>query len=93
MTSCSFRITRTAEDLAQTMSALSQRLVQLEQRLECIEKDLVVSKTEPPAEEMQMLDGVDQLLKECNELLTSSSSNNDVEKVWPDQQENEQFAA
>ncbi len=95
MTSCSFRITRTAEDLAQTMTALSQRLVNLEERLECIERDLGSSKPElePPAEEMQMLDGVDQLLRECNELLTRSSSNDDTEKVWPDQQQSEQFAA
>ena len=32
--SVSFRITRTAEDLAQTITALSQRLVKLEQRQE-----------------------------------------------------------
>ena len=34
--SVSFRITRTAEDVAQTLNALSQRLVKLEQRLESL---------------------------------------------------------
>ena len=35
--SVSFRITRTAEDLVQTITALSQRLVKLEQRQEALE--------------------------------------------------------
>ena len=34
--SVSFRITRTAEDLAQTITALTQRLVKLEQRQEAL---------------------------------------------------------
>ena len=38
--SVSFRITRTAEDLAQTITALSQRLVKLEQRQEALELQL-----------------------------------------------------
>ena len=38
--SVSFRITRTAEDLAQTITALSQRLVKIEQRQEVMELQL-----------------------------------------------------
>ena len=74
--SCSFRITRTAEDLANTINALSQRLVKIEQRQESIELQLSKRQQEPPAEEIEMLDGVDQLLRECLELLDSSSQSN-----------------
>ena len=38
--SVSFRITRTAEDVAQMLNALSQRLVKLEQRLETLELEM-----------------------------------------------------
>ncbi|MCP4452715.1 MAG: chemotaxis protein, partial [Planctomycetes bacterium] len=38
--SVSFRITRTAEDVAQTLNALSQRLIKLENRLESLEFQL-----------------------------------------------------
>ncbi len=72
-TSCSFRITRTAEDLAQTITSLSQRLVKIEQRQEALEMQLAEYQQEPPDEEMRRLDGVEQLLKECQELLDSSS--------------------
>ncbi len=75
VSSCSFRITRTAEDLAQTINALSQRLVKLEERLHFLEKQLNQDTQQPPEEELKMLDGVDQLLAECHELLESSSSN------------------
>ena len=67
--SCSFRITRTAEDLAQTVTAISQRLVKLEQRQQSIEMQLIQSQSEPAEEEFVMLDGIDELLKECQELL------------------------
>ncbi len=70
--SCSFRITRTAEDMAQTITALSQRLVKLEQRQEVLELQLSKAQTEP-AEEIAILDGVEQLLKDCQELLETSS--------------------
>ena len=47
--SVSFRITRTTEDLAQTVAALSQRLVKLEQRLNAMELQLdQVSFVETP---------------------------------------------
>ncbi len=70
--SCSFRITRTAEDLAQTITALSQRLVKLEQRQEALELEWTRSQTEP-VEEIEILDGVQQLLKDCQELLDTSN--------------------
>ena len=89
--SCSFRITRTAEDLAQTMNSLSQRLVKLENRLEAIELQFQQESQEPPAEEIKMLDGVDQILKECQELLETSSSSKD--DSWPNSFEEENLAA
>ena len=73
--SVSFRITRTAEDVAQMLSALSQRLVKLEQRLESLELQVRQQRSEAetmPAEERQRLDAVDQLLLDCQELLNSS---------------------
>ena len=83
--SCSFRITRTAEDLAQTITALSQRLVKLEQRQEIIELELAKKTQETSHEEIEMLDGVDQLLRECHELLESSSKPDDSEQNWSDE--------
>ena len=73
--SVSFRITRTAEDVAQMLSALSQRVVKLEQRLESLELQLRQQRSEAetmPAEERERLDVVDQLLLDCKELLNSS---------------------
>ena len=73
--SVSFRITRTAEDVAQMLNALSQRLVKLEQRLESLELQMRQQRSEAetmPAEERQRLDAVDQLLLDCQELLNSS---------------------
>jgi len=89
--SCSFRITRTAEDLAQTINALSQRLVRLEQRQQAIELKLTQTAKDPSLEELQMLDGVDQLLKECNELLETSSSfeQNEELSIQSPEEENE----
>ena len=73
--SVSFRITRTAEDVAQMLNALSQRLVKLEQRLESLELQMRQQRSEAesmPAEEQQRLDDVDQLLLDCQELLNST---------------------
>ncbi len=82
--SVSFRITRTAEDLVQTITALSQRLVKLEQRQEALEFQLRKQQSEIiPAEHMEMLDGVDQRLKECQELLDSSDQAVDQAKEVP----------
>ena len=68
----SFRITRTAEDLAQTITTLSQRLVKLEQRQEALElqvRQQLQSAQEVPDEEQATLDGIEQLLQETRQLL------------------------
>ena len=78
--SVSFRITRTAEDVAQMLNALSQRLVKLEQRLESLELQVRQQRSEAetmPAEERQRLDDVDQLLLDCQELLNSTELSSD----------------
>ena len=70
--SVSFRITRTAEDLAQTITALSQRLVKLEQRQEALELQLRQQQKDlnaVPDEEISTLEGVEALLRETRELL------------------------
>ena len=92
--SCSFRITRTAEDLAQTLAAISQRLVKLEQRLEVLE--LQSSQTSEPQtdEEIVMLDGVDQLLQECKGLLNTSNVDQKKDEFWVEEDgEQENIAA
>ena len=85
--SCSFRITRTAEDLAQTISALSQRLVKLEQRQEVLELQLRKVQQDPSDEEVVMLEGVDQLLRECHELLENSSQSEAEENSWSEEED------
>ena len=80
--SCSFRITRTAEDLAQTITAISQRLVNLEQRLEALEDKINKPQAIQSEEEIVMLDGVDQLLQECKGLLNESSNQLQVDQLW-----------
>ena len=73
--SVSFRITRTAEDVAQTLNALSQRLVKLEQRVESLDLEMRHQRSQSEsmqADELQRLDDVDQLLLDCQELLSSS---------------------
>jgi hypothetical protein len=69
--SVSFRITRHTEDLAQTIHALSQRVVRLEQRLALMEEHLTSSEEELPAEQLSSLANVDQLLRDCRELLAA----------------------
>ena len=69
--SLSFRITRTAEDLAQTVRALSERLVRLEQRLGALELQArVVPEVDP--RELDHLASVDRLLQDCRDLLETS---------------------
>ena len=80
--SCSFRITRTAEDLAQTLTAISQRLVKLEQRLEALELQSTEPRGGQSDEEIVMLDGVDQLLQECKGLLNNSSNDVEADEIW-----------
>jgi hypothetical protein len=68
--SVSFRISRHTEDLAQTIHALSQRVVQLEQRFLALEAQFSQPKDEVPSEEhLASLANVDQLLRDCRELL------------------------
>ena len=74
--SVSFRITRTAEDLAQTITALSQRLVKLEHRQEALELQLRQQQQNlnaVPDEEISALEGVEALLRETRELLESTA--------------------
>ena len=85
--SCSFRITRTAEDIAQTITALSQRLVKLEQRLEAMELDFSKTQQDPPAEEIEILDGVENLLRECKELLDTSENSIDETELWSEEED------
>ncbi len=74
--SVSFRITRSAEDLATTIHALSQRLVSLEQRLVELEQQLTTPVQEDP-EELASLDNVERLLRDCRDLLEEEASNAD----------------
>ena len=88
--SVSFRITRTAEDLAQTITALSQRLVKLEQRQEALELQLRHQQQDAqriPDEELATLDGIDQLLRETRDLLESSAIHSQQEGDTSDHHE------
>lgn len=70
--SVSFRITRSAEDLAQTTHALSQRLVKLEQRLEALELQLSLAlerREQDDPQELSSLENVERLLHDCRSLL------------------------
>lgn len=72
--SVSFRISRNAEDLAQTVHALSQRLVRLEQRLEATELQLDRQGEHDP-QEITSLDNVERLLVDCRALLELTDNN------------------
>ena len=69
--SVSFRITRTAEDLAETIAVLSQKLVKLEQRQEALERQLQHQKTAQTVgdEELAALEGIEQQLRDTRALL------------------------
>jgi DNA-binding transcriptional LysR family regulator len=70
--SVSFRITRTAEDLAQTVTALSHRLVKLEQRLGTLEM-VIENHQQPEPSELDALANVELLLRDCRQLLEESA--------------------
>ena len=73
---------RTAEDLAQTITALTQRLVKLEQRQEALELQLrqqLQSVHDVPDEELATLDGIEQLLQETRQLLQATEAPVDSE--------------
>ena len=92
--SCSFRITRTAEDMAHTINVLSQRVIDLEQRQASLELKLSEKNIDPPSEEIKILDDVDQLLRECQELLAGSSTNQTVnDTAWDQEVDSGTFAA
>jgi len=76
---CSFRITRTTEDLAQTIIALSQRLVNLEQRFELIENQLKENHSDLQMDDIQRLDEIDESLKACQELLGAPQAEKTLE--------------
>tara|TARA_Y100001968_G_C19416478_1_gene749287 strand:- start:1873 stop:2253 length:381 start_codon:yes stop_codon:yes gene_type:complete len=78
---CSFRITRTTEDLAQTITALSQRLIKLEQRFEAMELQFNQNQSEMPVQEIEMLDCIDQQLKACKALLDTSSEHQESNQI------------
>lgn len=71
--SVSFRISRSAEDLAETIHALSQRLVKLEQRLRAMELESTQRQTAEP-EEIASLENVERLLRDCRDLLEAEES-------------------
>ena len=80
--SVSFRITRTAEDLALTITALSQLLVNLEQRQEALELQMRQQQKDlnaVPNEEISTLEGVEALLRETRELLDSTAPITELE--------------
>jgi len=96
--SVSFRITRTTEDLAQTVAALSQRLVKLEQRLEAmaLQLDQVATPAEPDADELRRLDQVAVLLADCRHLLEDAdrpAAGELTEGQWGDDAAQERLAA
>jgi len=66
--SVSFRISRSAEDLAGTLHLLSQRLVQLEQRLELLEGQRQAAQEDDPAL-VEILGNAERLLLDCRALL------------------------
>ncbi|MEB3352234.1 MAG: hypothetical protein VKM01_07910 [Cyanobacteriota bacterium] len=71
--SVSFRISRSAEDLAETIHALSHRLVRLEQRLGALELQIESQTTVGP-DEWQSLERVGQLLADCRQLLDDGTA-------------------
>jgi uncharacterized membrane protein YccC len=92
--SVSFRITRTTEDLAQTVAALSQRLLKLEQRLGAMQLQLDQGMGQPEAdpEDLLRLDRVSALLADCRSLLeqpldsdADAMSEPAGEPLWPDE--------
>ena len=92
--SCSFRITRTAEDMTHTINLLSQRVIDLERRQASLELKLSKKNIDPPSEEIKILDDVDQLLRECQELLAGSSTNQIVnDTAWHQEVDSGTFTA
>lgn len=79
--SVSFRISRSAEDLAGTLHLLSQRLLQLEQRLDLLEKREAVEEEEDPAL-VSSLANAERLLLDCRALLAGALED-ETSDAWP----------
>ncbi|MFM7393782.1 MAG: hypothetical protein ACKO22_05340 [Cyanobium sp.] len=82
--SVSFRITRNTHDLAETIHALSQRLVSLEQRLAAIEGELAAREQDDEVgdpDQLESLDNVERLLRDCRDLLESEPTTASISKV------------
>lgn len=76
--SVSFRISRSAEDLAGTLHLLSQRLVQLEQRLALLEaREREQPEPEDPCLD-QSLENAERLLLDCRSLLEGALQHADT---------------
>jgi len=73
--SVSFRISRSAEDLAGTLHLLSQRLVQLEQRLSALEGQRETAQEEDPGL-VESLGNAERLLLDCRALLGGALDDN-----------------
>lgn len=77
--SVSFRITRHAEDLAETLHALSQRLVAMEQRLGALELQLTRLREQPREDSVEAAglaeadSHIERLLLDCRELLAGTA--------------------
>ncbi len=67
--SVSFRISRSAEDLAETIHALSQRLVAMEHRLSAMEVQMADQVEETDPDQEVRLENVERLLRDCRDLL------------------------
>jgi len=78
--SVSFRITRSTEDLAQTIHTLSQRVVKLEQRLAAMELQLD-RRDDPDPTELMSLDNVERLLDDCRQLLDLGAVESSAEQM------------
>jgi uncharacterized membrane protein YccC len=74
--SVSFRISRSAEDLAETIHALSQRLVALERRMSAMELHMAEGVEETDPEQEIRLENVERLLQDCRDLLATDPATN-----------------
>jgi len=90
--SVSFRITRSTEDLAQTIHALSHRLVRLEQRFAALELAVQGLETQPSVseEESTSLSHVERLLQDCRSLLALDADTLMAPSLSPVDQDSDQ---
>ena len=90
--SVSFRITRSTEDLAQTIHALSHRLVRLEQRFAALELSVQGLEAQPSVseEERSSLSHVERLLQDCRSLLALDGDLTPESPLTPEGQDDDQ---